>query len=191
MTEKDIFAERGRSLEEEYFRKKDRELLERMRHAAESEENRRELGARTGLEDPELLRDLEELGFTPATVTLLPLVPAVQMAWAEGGVTPEERRILTQMARSRGIAEGSAADLQLADWLDTRPDPEVFIRAMRLIRAILDTGEARLEMTADDLVKHSERIALTSGGIFGLGRMSSEERALLESLASELKTRHK
>jgi hypothetical protein len=191
MTEKDIFAERGRSLEEEYFRKKDRELLERMRQAAEADENRRELGARTGLEDPELLRDLEELGFTPATVALLPLVPAVQMAWAEGGVTPEERRILTQMARSRGIAEATAADLQLADWLDTRPDPEVFTRAMRLIRAILDTGEARLEMTADDLVKYSERIALTSGGIFGLGRMSSEERALLQSLASELKTRHK
>ena len=191
MTEKDIFAERGRSLEEEYFRKKDQELIDRMRRAAEAEENRRELGARTGLEDPELLRDLEDLGFTAATVILLPLVPAVQMAWAEGGVTPEERRILVQMARSRGITEGSAADLQLADWLDARPDPDVFARAMRLIRAILDTGEARLEMTAEDLVKYSERIALTSGGIFGLGRMSGEERALLASLASELKTRQR
>ena len=43
--------------------------------------------AKTGLSDPELLRDLNELGFTPETVTLLPLVPIVQVAWAEGGVS--------------------------------------------------------------------------------------------------------
>lgn len=42
------------------------------------------MGQRTGLTDPELLQALETVGFTPETVVLLPLMPDVQMAWAEG-----------------------------------------------------------------------------------------------------------
>ena len=61
-----------------------------------------------------MLRELQVLGFTPETVALLPLVPLVQMAWAEGGVSDAERRLILQFARTRGIEEGSGADRQLA-----------------------------------------------------------------------------
>src|SRR5918994_3977136 len=113
MTDKDIFAERERSLEEEYFRRKDRELIEKMRQAAAADEARSELGKRTGLMDPELLKDLQALGFTPDTVILLPLVPILQVAWAEGGISDAERYLLVKLARARGITEGSEADRQL------------------------------------------------------------------------------
>ena len=190
MAEKDMFAERGRSLEEDYFRKKDRELIEKMKQAAATEQARRELGARTGLTDPDMLRDLEELGFTPDTVVLLPLVPVIQMAWAEGGITPAERKILTDLARKRGIAAGSAADHQLTRWMDNRPDPSVFSRATRLIRAMLGSGQDKGDVTAEDLVKYAETIASASGGILGIGKISTEERALLNEIASELKARN-
>ncbi|OFW39240.1 MAG: hypothetical protein A3F70_11405 [Acidobacteria bacterium RIFCSPLOWO2_12_FULL_67_14] len=187
MTDKDIIAERGRSLEDEYFRKKDRELIEKMQRAAATAQARAEMGARTGLNDPALLEELEGLGFTPDTVGLLPLVPAIQVAWAEGGVTAAERTLLVKLARARGIAEGTPADRQLGDWLDQRPAEEVFARATRLIRAMLSTG-ARQENAAD-LVKHCEAIAAASGGLFGVNRVSAEERQLLTSLAAELKGR--
>src|SRR5688572_21881559 len=103
-------GDRGRSLEEDYFRKKDRELIEKMRQAAAAEAARLELSAKSGLQDPELLKELQELGFTPDTVVLLPLVPLVQVAWAEGGVSDAERKLILQLARSRGVSEGSAAD---------------------------------------------------------------------------------
>ena len=57
MTDKDMFAERGRSLEEDYFRKKDRELVEKMRRAAEVEGKRAEMGQKVGITDPELLKE--------------------------------------------------------------------------------------------------------------------------------------
>lgn len=190
MEEKDAFAERGRSLEEDYFRRKDRELIEKMKQAASAEQSRREMGARTGLTDPDMLRDLEELGFTPETVALLPLVPVVQVAWAEGGVTNAERKMLTDLARSRGIAAGSEADRQLQDWMARQPDDAVFARAGRLIRAMLDSGQEEGGLTADELVKYCESIASASGGILGLGKISGEERELLASIAAELKTRH-
>jgi hypothetical protein len=188
MPNNDIFAERGRSLEEEYFRKKDRELVEKMRQTAAAAQTRAELGARIGVNDPQLLEELEALGFTPDTVALLPLVPVVQVAWAEGGVSPAERTLIVKLARARGIAEGSAADLQLADWLNRRPAQDVFSRATRLISAMLATP-GQQQLSADDLVKHCEAIASASGGMFGINKVSTEERQLLSSIADALKGR--
>lgn len=190
----DSLADRRRAHEEEYFRRKDRELLEKMRRAAAAERARRDLGAKAGTSDPDLLRGLEELGFTPDTVSLLPLVPIVQVAWAEGGISPAERTLLLELARGRGIEEGSAAGRQLADWLDRRPSADVFARATRLIAAMLasdhaDADAAARNLSAEDLVKHCERVAAASGGIFGLGRVSAQERATLEQIAAQLRTR--
>jgi hypothetical protein len=189
MTDKDIFAERGRSLEEEYFRRKDKELIEKMRKAAAAEAGRAEMGKRTGLADPELLNELDALGFTPETVILLPLVPIVQVAWAEGGVSDAERHLIVKLARARGISEGSSADAQLMEWLDRRPADRVFTDATRLIRAMLDApGHPGISVTADDLVKQAEAIASASGGMLGIiGRVSAEEREILKTLAARLR----
>ena len=195
MTDKNIIAERGRSLEDDYFRKKDQELIEKLRAAVAAEraraelgQARYELGQKAGITDPELLAELEALGFTPDTVVLLPLVPAIQIAWAEGGVSAAERDLIVQLARRRGVEAGGAADQQLAEWLRARPAQQVFTGATRLIRAMLATpGDHGL--TADDLVKHSESIAAASGGILGVNRISAEERRLLTALAAELKSK--
>ena len=55
MSDHDSFAERGRALEEEYFRKKDRELIEKLRRASEVDQARGELSKETGLTDPAML----------------------------------------------------------------------------------------------------------------------------------------
>lgn len=188
MVERDAMSDQARKREEDYFRKRDRELIERMRAAAAAEQTRRDLEAKTGLHDPALLRDLEELGFTPDTIALLPLVPIVQVAWAEGGVSDAERRLIIDFARARNIAAGSAADRQLSEWLDRRPAEQVFAKAMRLVRAMLDNpGDMPAQLSADELIASSERIAAASGGILGIGRISAEERTALAQIAAALK----
>ena len=181
---------RKRAQEEEYFQKKDRELIEKVRQQAKVQQQLRELGERVGVTDPEVSRELAELGFTLDTVKLLPLIPVLEMAWAEGGVTPAERKMVVDVARARGIEEGSEADRQLTEWLDRRPDESVFRRAGRLISALFASG-GRFDITPDDLLKYCEAIADASGGIFGFGRVSSEERATLERIAHEVKGRQK
>lgn len=195
MANKDHLSERGRSLEDEYFYKKDQELIEKMRSSAAAEQartqlgqTRAELGQTSGIADPVLLAELEALGFTPETVVLLPVLPAVQIAWAEGGVSAAERTLIVKFARSRGVEPGSAADHTLASWLDTRPDDRVFSGATRLVRAMLESPEVH-DLTVDDLVAHSESIAAASGGFLGRNRISAEERQLLTALAAELKPR--
>jgi hypothetical protein len=181
---------RRRAHEEDYFQKKDRELIEKIRQQAKAQQQLRELGERVGVTDPEVSRELAELGFTLETVKLLPLIPVLEMAWAEGGVTPAERKMVVDVARARGIEEGSAADRQLAEWLDRRPEESVFRRAGRLISALFVSG-GRFDITPDDLLKYCEAIADASGGLFGFGRVSSEERATLERIANEIKGRQK
>ena len=184
MAKDDLFGKRDH--EDDYFRKQDRELIERMRKSAAENEAR----ARTGIQDPDLLRDLSELGFTGETVSLLPLIPILQVAWADAEVSPEERKLILEIARIRGIAEGSPADHQLAAWLTTRPAPSVFSGASRLVAAMLAAGSGAMQdLSADDLVKYCENIAAASGGILGLAKVSAGERAAIEQVQKVLKSR--
>ena len=103
-------SDRKRANEEDYFQKKDRELIEQMRQRAKAQQQLRELGEQVGVADPELSRELADLGFTLETVKLLPLIPVLEMAWAEGGVTDAERKTVVDVARGCGIEARSTAD---------------------------------------------------------------------------------
>ena len=54
---------------------------------------------------------------------------------------------------------------------------------------MLEAGGGASEVSADELVAYCERIAGASGGMFGFGRVSPEERALLTQIAADLKAR--
>jgi hypothetical protein len=187
MSERDAFAKRGRSLEEEYFRKREQELIEKLRRRAAAEAELQQLGENAGVADEEILQHLRELGYTPETVMLLHLVPLVQMAWAEGGVSDRERELIVEAARARGVEAGSPADQQLAEWLTSRPSEQLFDQSLRAVRAFLHARPAEEhEASQRDLLADLTAIASASGGLFGFGAVSPEERALLAALSSEL-----
>jgi hypothetical protein len=191
VTERDAFAARGRALEEEYFRKREQDLIEKLRKRAAAEAERARLGEQAGVADEEILQDLQEIGYTPETVMLLHLVPLVQMAWAEGGVSDRERALIVEAARARGIEAGSPADRQLAEWLTSRPSERLFERTLRAIRAFLQARPAaEREATRRELLSDSAAIASASGGVLGFGAVSAEERALLARLSDELERAH-
>ena len=188
MSDRDAFADRGRSVEEEYFHRKERELIEKMRVRAAADEQRRRLGQEAGVADAEVLRDLQDLGYTPETVMLLHLVPLIQTAWAEGGVSPKERELIVKAARSRGIAAGSPADQQLDLWLTRRPSDELFEKTLRAIRTILQAqSEDARAASEKDLLSLATAIAHASGGIVGFRAVSEEERQILGHISEELK----
>jgi ADP-ribose pyrophosphatase YjhB (NUDIX family) len=191
VADKDVFAERGRSLEDEYFRKREQELIEKMRQRAEDEAARRRLAERTGVADDEILRDLQALGYSHETVMLLHLVPLVMVAWGEGSVSDHERALIVQAARSRGIEAGSPADAQLASWLAHRPSEDFFDKTLRAIAAMLNARPAdERDATQRDLLSYCTAIASASGGILGFGKVSEEERQLLARISRELEQSH-
>ena len=168
MTDKDAFAERGRTLEEDYFRRKEKEVIEKMRRSAAAEADRRRLGEQAGVADEDVLRDLQELGYTTDTLILLHLVPLIQTAWAEGSVSDRERDLIVQAARARGIEANSSAGQLLNGWLAQRPSEELFEKTLRAIHAILQAASPEVRATSErDLLSRCAAIASASGGIMG------------------------
>lgn len=191
MSDKDAFKERGKALEDEYFHRKERELIEKMRAKAQAEQAQQALGAHTGVADAQILADLQELGYTTETISLLHLVPLVQMAWAEGNVSRRERDLIIEAARARGIESGSAADTQLQDWLTTRPSEALFSTTVRAIGAMFASRpESEREVGEKDLLAYLTSVASASGGVLGFGAVSDQERAVLERVTAELENAH-
>ena len=187
MADKDAFAERGRTLEEEYFHRKEKEVIEKMRRKAQADDQRRRLGEQIGFADEEVLRILQDLGYTPDTIMLLPLVPLIQTAWAEGGVTQKERNLIVSEARERAVTSGSPADEQLNRWLNHKPSEDFFEQTLRAMRAILQTQTPETRAARErDLLSRATAIASASGGIIGFHAVCDEERQILAHIQDEL-----
>ena len=195
MTDKGAFADRKRTVEEEYFRQQELELIERLRQRTAQENERQEMAATLGVTDAEILNTLQEMGYTRATLSLLYLVPQVQVAWAEGSVSKSERELILEAARLRGIEAGSAAYEQLIGWLNEQPAEEFFERTLRVISALLQTlPPERREASKRDLVAYCTQVAGISGGLAGFlsfgGKVCKEEREMLQRIAAQLECSH-
>jgi hypothetical protein len=166
----------------ELSREKQQELLDRLA-----------LSEAIGITDHQILNDLREMGYTPATVRLIPLVPLIEIAWAEGNVTRRERNIIFSAARLRGIRPGNAAYELLAEWLATRPSDEFFARSFRAVTALFNLLPPELrEVDASDLLSYCTRIAEASDVQTGFSRgptkICPEEEALLRQMSEVLKS---
>ena len=188
-------TERKNKKEEEYFRKQEKELVEKMQTDKTRESERLEMASALGAADLDIVSALQELGYTPATVSLLYLVPLIQVAWAEGSVSKHERQLILEAAGARGIEFGSTAYECLTEWLNVRPMEEFFERTLRVISVLLQTlPQQQRENSKRDLVSYCAKVAEASGGFIGfLGsrrRVCTEERELLARIGTELESSH-
>ena len=183
----DAMAKRGKNLEEDYFHRKEKELIEKLRKRREAEAQRKDLAEGSGISDEEVLATLQDLGYTRDTVLLLHLVPLISVAWADDKVSGPERDLILEAARLRNISEDSAAFKQLNDWLTNRPSEEFVEQTLRVILNLADTNApGETEMRRQNLLELCTRVAEASGGILGLGKISSEEQSVIDRLAQRL-----
>ena len=190
---KDAFKDRERGLEEDFFRKSDAKLIEKLRDKARLDEVVAELAKVLQVENPELLRRVMDLGINMSTGSALILAPLVQVAWAEGKVTDKERETVLRLAAGRGVEKGSPAEAQLLAWLDRRPDDAVFQAAIQVIKAGLShlPSNEREERIAG-IVQACREVSEASGGLakaLGVGSgVSTEEQSVLDVVTSALRS---
>jgi hypothetical protein len=186
------FPGRAKQAEEEYFRRKEQELVAKLKERSERESRRKGLAEAVGVTDDAILAAIEEMGFSRDVVVVLHLFPLVAVAWADGELADTERAKIVEAARAWGIAPGTPADARLEEWLRERPDPVTTDRALRLIRDILafrtlDKGD---DYRAN-ILGMCEAVAGAAGGFLGLGaKVSGAERAVIERIAGELVQSH-
>jgi hypothetical protein len=188
MAEKDKFAQREHWLEEEYFGRKNQELIQKLRERREREADRQKMAEMMGVDDQEVLEALQDLGYTSETIPLLHIVPLVEVAWAEGGVADKEHELIFKIAEARGIQPDGVAHEMLSHWLENRPSDRFFDNSLKAIRLIFDLlpEEQRIAGHKDLIAYCSQIASAVSTGIFGRGGINDEERALIERIASEI-----
>ncbi len=176
------------SHEEEYFMQEEQRLLAKMREQARLEKERQEMSGAAGISDEEILQGLQRLGFDAETVSLAHLVPLLQVAWAEGNVTKQERATILAEAVERGVKQDSIAYERLHQWLRYCPTDEFFSGTLGVLRSILATmPEEEGASLRQELVEKCLRVAASSGGFFGLGRkMSDVESEVVDHIREEL-----
>lgn len=182
-----------RHLEEKYFRKREQELIKKLKERAEKEAARKGLLEAVGVSDEGILQTLEELGYNRDTVRVFHLFPLVVVAWADGTVSEEERSKILEAARAWDITEEQPAYARLKEWLDVRPDEVTTSRALRVMRDVLQFRPVEKQRDyRKNVVGLCEQVAEASGGFLGIyGNVSREERALIKRVASELTVSHK
>ena len=122
---------------------------------------------------------------------LIPLIPLVKTAWAEGRVTKRERHLIFEAANRFGIAPGTAAHRRLAEWLELHPTDEFYDSALDLLRGRwqkLDPDEKNRRRF--ELLDDCTRIAEASGGASrfpsGGAKICDEEILAVKHIASRL-----
>jgi hypothetical protein len=166
--------------EGEYFSKRDRELIEKLRSKLAVERAALDIG-QSGLGDPELAESLAGLGISRTTIPVLHLVPIIMVGWASGEIESAERELLELAARQAGIDDGSAAWEAFQGMLTAAPDPKLYHAALAYIVAVEPPGGR------DSLVDTARAVADATGGLFGLlGNIEQAERDALSEIATKL-----
>jgi len=86
----------------------------------------------------QLVQKWKEFGYEEETLFVLPFVPLLQLAWAEGFLQAGERRAILDLYHELGIADNLIYD-ELILRINERPSEEFFAKANDILAQWLET----------------------------------------------------
>jgi len=178
------FSGRRRDLEEKFFAERDKELLQALREKTASQERKKALAEASGVDDEDLVDQLDQLDITGETLVALSMVPLIAVAWADGTIDAKERRAVLTAAQQRGMEKEHAGYQLLDRWLCQKPDPMLLEVWKGYVTALSPklTEPARIALKAD-LLGRARAVAEAAGGLLGFGnKVSQSEQAALDEL---------
>jgi hypothetical protein len=110
---------------------------------------------------------------------LVALLPAIEVAWADGAVQDRERELVLEFARECGLDGDVEAMERLHAWLEDPPNKQECRTALEQLR---DLGQARGREVLAEVFAQAEAVARADGGVLGLCRVSCDERRAIEWL---------
>ena len=172
--------------EEEYFQREDIEKKAKLRRERQLKALRQEERANIAEKlntSEEVAAEAMELGFDAETARVLPLVPLIQVAWADGKVTRAQADKVKTKAKSFGVEPDTPAYRFLNLLLDEQPTELFFRRVNKVIRSIVDDDPGG--DIDSNVLDWSKAVAESSGGFFRLTNpISKREQSVLEELAA-------
>lgn len=180
----DIFEDRRKSLEEQFFAQQNEKLKQKLKATFEKEQTRESLKAATGISDEAVLDMLIALNVNHQTLAAFALFPLVEVAWADGTLDEKERAALLAAAAADGMVPGTPGHDLLEGWLQHAPG-EPGRAAWRAYAGELarKLNPAERVRVREELLRRARGVAEASGGILGFGnRISAREEQVLDAL---------
>jgi hypothetical protein len=183
----DIFGKRGKYFEEEFFRKKDFDLLEKLKGVFQKKMDKEDLRQASGVTNEQLLDRMVEIQLKGEMMTAFQLYPLVEIAWADGDLSESEARSVLAAGEEHGIRPGTKPYEMLDQRLHKGPDPEVrkiwFLYAEEL-RKNLTPRE--LEIFRDDLLARARAVVASTGHLERLLVDVGGERRIMSAIEKAL-----
>jgi uncharacterized tellurite resistance protein B-like protein len=181
---RDPFEERRKGLEEEFFTKREQQLVAKLRKTLEKAAPRETLTQLTGIQDAHVIDTLVALHVDRDTLAAFALYPLVEIAWADGKVDDAERQAFLKAASEHGITADSPGHQALREFLKETPREDArkaWFAWATALKNRLNPEERRALRSG--LVARARAVAEASGGILGLGRrVSAAEQVVLDKI---------
>jgi len=168
---------RGRSLEEEYFRKLERERVELLREQWKQDPDPIQLCRALDTDQTPLVERLVAHGIGPEHVPAFHALPLVEVAWADGSIDEQERWRVLEAATRFGVEFGRPAHQLLETWLASPPASELYDLWHKLALHSRPVGR---------VLQSAEGVAAAAGGLFGFATISRSERQVLTRIRRSL-----
>ena len=181
---KDFLGDRRKSLEDEFFSKENQRLLDALRKKEAAEARKDALSAASGIDNADVLDQLDQHDIEPQTVAALAVVPLVVVAWADGQLEEKERLAVIAGAEAAGIQVGSPSHVLLGSWLEQPPADRLLEVWKDYVAALCKTlDRSAAQVLKKDILDRARGVAAAAGGFLGFGsKVSDVERAVLDEL---------
>jgi hypothetical protein len=184
-----ILGDRGKSLEDEFFRKENERVTARLREMKQRTTSREALAKVIGITNEAIIDRLIELGIRPEIVSALAIVPLVEVAWADGSLDAKERQAVLERAEKSGIAPGTADHDLLRSWLEKKPEPRLLAAWTEMVRGLSERMPPQeLASLKAGLMERAKAVARASGGFLGVGAVSAAEQDAIDRLEAAFRS---
>ena len=180
----DSLAERGKELEEAFFRQMNQKLTDKLQAENKKKLDKEAITRLTGITSEELLEKLVAMKLGAGTVAAFALLPVVEVAWADGRIDDKEKRAVLEASKQAGLT-GPAAEI-VETWLHDRPAKAVLDTWKSYIGEVVKRlGVDEKALMKNEIVGRARSVAEASGGFLGLGsHVSKEEQDVLNRIAA-------
>ncbi len=175
--------EKVNDLVEQVFFKENMKLVEKYRAMKQLKETKEALAAASGIADDLVLEKLIALGIRPETIASISLVPLIEIAWADGTIDKKEREAILSAVSKFGWTKDSVNYELLDQWLAKKPAAELLASWKHYVDALCHKmTDEEVANFKKEIMEHVVIIAEAAGGFLGIGKISAEERSMIEQL---------
>jgi hypothetical protein len=179
----DYLKDQGQRLEDAFFLENDRKLIEQLHKMQKMKEDMASLEKVSGIKNEAILKKLVELNIRPELVAVITLVPIIEVAWADGKLDENEKKVILKISAGHFGAEHQIPDILIKEWLAQKPAPAMLDAWIHYIKGLVE------KMSPDEkvalkksIMSQAREVAEASGGFLGLNKISAQEDKLLKQL---------